>query len=344
MEKLLSVVVPVYEVEPYIRQCLSSLLVPEEQRRLLDVVVINDGTKDQSAHIAREFEAAYPGVFRVFDQENRGHGGAWNHGTELATGKYLYYLDSDDWFDTEEFARLMDFLRETDADMVLMNRMICHEGENREEQVELRNMDPGKVYDADMYDWLQSGNGSNITYAHNTVYRTAMMKRYLPLFCEKVMYDDVLLQVMPIMAAGSFVYAPLNVYRYRIGRPGQSYDPAVRKVCFGDVTTVLKHLLFFIKNHVGDVPDGGTRRMWTDAYYSRFCSWHYRELSQMPYGTSRQRMADWDAFVRSACPDADGGWEAWSYRHFPFCLAYLGLRMSVIAGKGMRRLKKLAGS
>jgi glycosyltransferase involved in cell wall biosynthesis len=343
MEKLLSVVIPVYEVEPYIRQCLSSLLVPETQRQLMDVVIINDGTKDNSARIAREYEVAYPGIFRVFDQENRGHGGAWNHGTELATGKYLYYLDSDDWFDTEEFGSLITYLERVDVDMVLMDRTICRVQENREEQVVLRNMIPGKVYDADVYDWLYSGNGSNITYAHNTVYRSEMMRRYLPLFCEKVMYDDILLQVMPIMVARNFVYTPLNVYRYRSGRPGQSYDPAVRIVRFGDVTTVVKHLLGFIKDHRDEIPHGGTRRMWTDAYYSRFCSWHYRELAQLPYGTSRLRMADWDAFVRSACPDADGGWEAWAYRHFPFCLAYLGLRMSVFAGKGMRVLKKLAG-
>lgn len=343
MEKILSVVIPVYEVEPYIRQCLSSLLVPEAQRPLLDVVIINDGTKDNSARIAREYEAAYPGVFRVIDQENRGHGGAWNHGTELAMGKYLYYLDSDDWFDTGEFSRLMAYLQEVDVDMVLMNRMKCHVRENREEQVALDNMIPGRVYDADTYDWLHSGNGSNITYAHNTVYRTEMMQRFLPLFCEKVMYDDVLLQIMPIMAARDFVYTPMNVYRYRLGRPGQSFDPEVRRVRFGDVTTVLKHLLFFVKDHRDDVPPGGTRRRWTETYYSRFCSWHYRELAKVPYEASRQRMADWDAFVRSTCPDADGGWEAFLYRHFPFRLAYLGLRMSFIELKCRRLLKKRTG-
>ena len=97
MEKLLSIVIPVYKVEKYIDKCISSLIVPDEkQLQLLDIVVINDGTPDNSAILAKAYEKQYPGIVRVIDQENRGHGGAWNHGTELAVGKYLFYLDSDD--------------------------------------------------------------------------------------------------------------------------------------------------------------------------------------------------------------------------------------------------------
>ncbi len=79
----------------------------EKQLQLLDIVVINDGTPDNSAVLAKEYEKRYPGIVRVIDQENRGHGGAWNHGTELAVGKYLFYLDSDDWFETSELSKLI---------------------------------------------------------------------------------------------------------------------------------------------------------------------------------------------------------------------------------------------
>jgi glycosyltransferase involved in cell wall biosynthesis len=83
MDKLLSIVIPVYNVEKYIVRCLDSLLVPHEQFKLLDIVIINDGTPDDSAIIAKEYEKKFPEIIRVIDQENRGHGGAWNHGTEL---------------------------------------------------------------------------------------------------------------------------------------------------------------------------------------------------------------------------------------------------------------------
>ena len=340
MDKLLSIVIPVYGVEPYIRQCLESLLVPQEQFSRLDIVVVNDGTKDRSDVIAREFETVYPGIFRVIDQENRGHGGALNRGTELAVGKYLYYLDSDDWFDTRELSRLLDELQKLDVDMVLMNRAHSTVGEHWEKTRELKNMVPGQVYDADTFDWLHCGNGADVTYAHHSVYRTEMMKRYLPLFCEKVMYDDIFLQVMPIMAARTFVYLPLNVYHYRSGRPGQSMDPEVRKERAGDVTTVVKHLLGFIQEYRDEIPAGSERRAWADAYYSEFCSYHYRELSRFPYAASRSRMQDWDAFVREKCPDTDGGWEAGLYRSLPFPLFYGGLRVCAFFDCGWRFLKR----
>ncbi len=79
----------------------------EKQLQLLDIVVINDGTPDNSAVLAKEYEKRYPDIVRVIDQENRGHGGAWNHGTERAVGKYLFYLDSDDWFETSELSKLI---------------------------------------------------------------------------------------------------------------------------------------------------------------------------------------------------------------------------------------------
>ena len=75
MTKLLSIVIPVYKVEEYIDKCISSLIVPDEkQLQLLDIVVINDGTPDNSAVLAKEYEKTYPDIVRVIDQENRGHG------------------------------------------------------------------------------------------------------------------------------------------------------------------------------------------------------------------------------------------------------------------------------
>ena len=77
MNKLLSIVIPVYKVEKFIDKCISSLIVPDEkQLELLDIVVINDGTPDNSAVLAKEWEKKYPDIIRVIDQENRGHGGA----------------------------------------------------------------------------------------------------------------------------------------------------------------------------------------------------------------------------------------------------------------------------
>lgn len=338
MNKLLSIVIPVYKVEKYIDKCISSLIVPDEkQLQLLDIVVINDGTPDNSAMMAKEYEIRYPSIVRVIDQENRGHGGAWNHGTELAVGKYLFYLDSDDWFDTEQFSKLITYLGHCDTDMVLLDRKKYYAHEDRYEEVVLENMEPDKVYDANTYDWIGSGNGSNITYAHNTVYRTAMMQKYLPLFCEHVMYDDVSLQVIPIALADSFVYTKLNVYRYLIGRVGQSFDPQVVRAKHGDhVTKVLKFVLAWMKQHRADVPENTTRREWFDDLWWSYGSSHFEELSSFSYKMAKPRLKEWDAYMLSEFPDVKVSKAVEDYRKLPFPLYWVMFKV----GRQFYRVKK----
>lgn len=69
MEKILTIVIPTYNMQDYLRRCLDSLIVPEEQMKQLEVLVVNDGSKDNSSAIAHEYQDKYPGTFRVIDKE-----------------------------------------------------------------------------------------------------------------------------------------------------------------------------------------------------------------------------------------------------------------------------------
>lgn len=323
MQKLLSIVIPVYNVEQYINKCLDSLLVSEQLLELLDVVIINDGTPDNSAIMAKEFEVKYPNVFRVIDQENRGHGGAWNHGTELAQGKYIFYLDSDDWFDTNEFSKLILFLQSCDTDMVVLDKMNYYAETDKYVSIERKSMTPNVVYSTDTFDWLGCGEGSNITYAHNTIYRTSMMQKYMPLFCEHVMYDDISLQLMPIVIAEDFVYVKYNVYRYYIGRPGQSFDPKVRAAKASEhVGKVLQFVMRWNKKYRNVAPKGTTRRAWADDLYSAFGFHHYYELAEYPYQIAKPRLQEWDEFINREFPDITNSKVMQMYRTLPFPLFY----------------------
>jgi len=325
-------------VEPYIRQCLGSLLVPEEQRPLLDVVIVNDETPDRSAEIAREYEARYPGLFRVIDQKNGGHGAAWNRGVQEAEGKYLFFLDSDDWFDTQQFSALLTVLDQPETDLVFLNRTNETVSTGRQEVVRIKDMEPGRVYDSDTFDWMNSSNGPGLTYCSTTVYRTAILRKYHPVFCEKVIHDDIILQVLPVMASKSFVYRDLNVYHYRIGRPGQSRDSKVWAERSRDVTVVLKSVLAFIRDHRTELPEGSARRAWADHHYSSFCTYHYDELSRFPYQDARSRLAAWDAFVRESYPDIELTGLVKTYRSLPFGLYYGSDKVWALARKVLRRL------
>ncbi len=113
---LISVIVPVYNVEPYLRRCLDSVLggaYPE-----LEVVCVNDGSADGSLAILREYEAR-DGRVLVVDQENRGLSAARNAGLERARGAYIAFVDSDDWVHPRYFQDLMEGRRRSGADIVL---------------------------------------------------------------------------------------------------------------------------------------------------------------------------------------------------------------------------------
>ena len=116
MQKLLSIVIPVYKVEPYINKCLDSLVLAPELMEKLEVIIVNDGTPDNSAEMSREYVKRYPKTFRQIDKENGGHGSAWNVGLKEASGKYLRFLDSDDWFTNLD--RLLTDLEECETDIV----------------------------------------------------------------------------------------------------------------------------------------------------------------------------------------------------------------------------------
>ena len=342
MNKLLSIVIPVYKVEDYINKCLDSLLVSDEQLQLLDVVVVNDGTPDNSAVMAKEYEKKYPDVFRVIDQENRGHGGAWNHGTELAVGKYLFYLDSDDWFDTEQFSKLITYLGHCDTDMVMLDsktyRVVSNSYTETNRHIELT---PDKVYISDELDWLGTRHGYNMTYAHDTVYRTSMMQHYIPLFCEHVMYDDVSLQAIPIAIAKDFIYTKLNVYRYYIGRPGQSFDPKVRAVrAADDVIKVLTFLLDWVRRNRDAVPKGGTRETYTEENFQSMATWHYRELAEFPLAIAKPRLQQWDNYLRTNYPDIRPNAMVRWYRRVPIWLFVPGVKTHIFLQKGVKFFRR----
>lgn len=109
MDKVLTVIVPVYNMEKYIRQCLESLVIGEVLDRI-EVLVVLEGSKDGSAEIAYEFVEQYPDTLRIIYKANGGHGSAINTGLMMASGEYVKILDSDDWVERDAFCRLVDCL------------------------------------------------------------------------------------------------------------------------------------------------------------------------------------------------------------------------------------------
>ena len=225
--KLLTIVVPVYKVEPYIDKCLSSLILEDAALMdALEVIIVNDGTPDRSAEMSREYVNRYPGTFRQIDKENGGHGSAWNVGLEEATGKYLRFMDSDDWLTNLD--RLMRDLRNCDADIVMNPYNRVYVPENRIEIMGLP-IEPGIVMPIVKSTWGSSERGLNLRYFWHFTYKTGILKPLLPLFAEKVMFDDAILTWAPLVHGRTFVAFDYAVYNYLLGRPGQSMSVAPKR-------------------------------------------------------------------------------------------------------------------
>jgi len=116
MEALVSIIVPVYNCEPYLRQCLSGIAAQTYAN--IEVIVIDDGSTDGSDKIINEFVAADP-RFKVIRQENKGVAAARNRGLDALTGSYLTMVDSDDIIEPDFVQSLLEILTANDADIAI---------------------------------------------------------------------------------------------------------------------------------------------------------------------------------------------------------------------------------
>ena len=113
-----SVIVPVYNVEKYIRKCLDSLV--NQTLEDIEIIVVNDGSKDSSIDILKEYAEKHNNI-KVYEKENGGLSDARNYGLQFATGKYIAFLDSDDYVDVNLYKRMYEKAKAEDSDMVECN-------------------------------------------------------------------------------------------------------------------------------------------------------------------------------------------------------------------------------
>lgn len=241
MQKLLTVVVPVFKVESYINKCLDSLLAAPDWMGKLEVVIVNDGTPDNSAEMSREYVKRYPESFRQIDKENGGHGSAWNVGLKEATGKYLRFLDSDDWFTNLD--RLMEDLDKCEADIVFNPFVKEYAYENRFETVNPLPVMGETSIDAASWGAPQWGGYNNFNF-WSTTYKTEILRPLHPLFAEKAMFDDFIITWAPLVYGRTYISLDYPVYHYLLGRPGQSMSVTQQRKsalsylkCFGQYET-----------------------------------------------------------------------------------------------------------
>ena len=117
--KILTIVVPTYNMEKYLSRCLDSMLINNSRKESLEILVVNDGSKDSSMSIAKDYEKKYPDIVKAIDKENGNYGSCVNRGLKEATGKYFRILDADDTFQMCALESMLNALPTTEEDMLV---------------------------------------------------------------------------------------------------------------------------------------------------------------------------------------------------------------------------------
>ena len=128
-EKLLSIVVPVYNVEPYLRECLDSLFPGDVPEGTYEVICVDDGSPDNCGSILDEYALSHPNM-TVIHQKNAGVSAARNRGLDQASGKYLWFVDSDDFISSSNLQGVLDLLERSAPDQLRLIPVAFSDGED----------------------------------------------------------------------------------------------------------------------------------------------------------------------------------------------------------------------
>lgn len=225
--KLLSIAIPCYNSQDYMANCIESLLKGGED---VEILVVNDGSKDRTAQIAEEYAKKYPTIVKAIHQENGGHGAAVNTGIRNASGLFFKVVDSDDWVKDDAYQAILEKLRELAGgertlDMFISNFVYEKEGERRKKVMRYRHVLPQDK----MFTWDEVGHFHKGQYIlmHSVIYRTKLLRECGIKLPEHTFYVDNIYVFEPLPYVRTMYYLDVNFYRYYIGRADQSVNETV---------------------------------------------------------------------------------------------------------------------
>ena len=225
--KLLTVTVPCYNSQDYMEKCIDSLLVGGDR---VEIIVIDDGSKDNTGAIGDRYAQQYPDIVRVIHQENGGHGEGINQGLIHATGKYFKVVDSDDEVNNQ-FPAFLDALEACDraggVDLFVTNYYYVHTDGIGDRSINYSNALPQNR----IFTWSETKpfRMHQMLTIHSCTFRTEAMRRCGTQLPKKVFYEDNLMVCRTLPFVDKMFYMNIDLNRYTISREGQSVQDDVSR-------------------------------------------------------------------------------------------------------------------
>ena len=204
------------------RRSIESLLDGGER---IEIIIIDDGSTDDTGKIADEYKTKYPQIVKVIHQQNGGHGEGINQGVTHAEGIYFKVVDSDDWVDKGALSTVLDGLERLEAqggaDMCVSNYVYEYEDGRKSKRIRYENIFPDS---GQIVSWSQTKRFSLKQYLtlHSVIFRTEILKKQNYKLPKHISYEDNLFIYVPLPEIKRICYLDADLYRYLIGREGQS--------------------------------------------------------------------------------------------------------------------------
>lgn len=247
MVKTLTISIAAYNAAQYIRQTLDSCLA-EEVLDDLEIMVIDDGGTDETAEIARYYEQRYPGTVHFVHKENGGYGTTVNTSMALATGKYFRLLDGDDWFDQNGLIKLVRYLKQCSADMVL-TKMNCVYPDR-----EVLADDTWKQF-AGMETELSAFPKGAFAGMWEVTFLTEILHQHPFELPAHTLYTDHIFVMKTIPYIKTVACMDFPLYCYRLGNDGQSVSVGSRKKHVDEKIKVARILCKYYHDKCRGIPN-----------------------------------------------------------------------------------------
>lgn len=221
--KLLSIAIASYNMELLLDKCLETLtdsIIPNT----LEVIIVNDGSKDRTLNIARIYESMFPDIIRVIDKPNGNYGTCINKALEFATGKYFRPVDADDWVNTQALVDLLVKLEYCEADLVLTGFSRIYKKKVIKQMP--TSIKANCIYDAKKFNFKERGL-ENFISMHNMTYKTSILREINMHLSEGISFTDTQYCMLPICHLNKIIFFDLDLYQYNMGRDGQSMQKSV---------------------------------------------------------------------------------------------------------------------
>lgn len=296
MNKLLTISIAAYNVELYLDNLMRSVI-DTNAMDALEVLIINDGSKDRTAEIAKGYQDRYPQSVRLIDKPNGGHGSTINRGILEATGKYFRALDGDDWICSEHLASLIRQLDIIDSDIILSDYKTYYENGKEELCEEFNELKDGQEYQFNEI-WHP---GFWMRY-HTVIFRTDILKNNHIWLDENSFYVDVEFMLYPIPYVNTVYYSKDYIYCYRVGIEGQSVSDNGRMKNISHSDRVGRHLIDYYNENITRLSK--QKQQYFIDEILLHAKWHEESLFLFPSSEGKkEELIDFEHYIKDHAPE-----------------------------------------